>query len=62
MKFIIEIFNELTYIACEEGIKLAQENVSWCMSSDFRIFNMLKERCKYPLYFTLDIKQAYKAG
>ena len=23
---------------------------------------MVKEECKYPLYFTLDIKQAYKAN
>ena len=23
---------------------------------------MIKENCKYPVYFTLDIKQAYKAG
>lgn len=59
---IIENYNELCYIACEAGIKLAQENVSWCMSSDLQFLKLLKENCKYPLYFTIDIKQAYKAG
>ncbi|MCY6484440.1 sugar phosphate isomerase/epimerase [Clostridium aestuarii] len=61
-EFIIEIYNELIYISSEIGIKLAQENVSWCMSSQISFLEMLQERCKYPLNFTLDIKQAYKAG
>lgn len=59
---IIETYNELCYVACEAGIKLAQENVSWCMSSDLQFLKLLKEKCKYPLHFTIDIKQAYKAG
>jgi sugar phosphate isomerase/epimerase len=62
MDFIVEIFNELIYTAEEIGIKLAQENVSWCMSSDLQFLQCIKENCKYPVYFTLDIKQAYKAG
>lgn len=61
MDFVIEIYNELTYIAAEEGIMLAQENVSWCMSHDLNFLGEIKEKCKYPLGFTLDIKQAYKA-
>lgn len=60
-KFVIEIYNELLYIAYEAGIKLSQENVSWCMSSDYNFLKLLKENCKYPITFTLDIKQAYKA-
>ena len=60
--FVIDIYNELTYIAGEAGIKLAQENVSWCMSSDLDFLTMVKEKCKYPLFFTLDLKQAYKAN
>jgi len=62
IKAVIEKFNELTYIASEEGIKLCQENVSWCMSSQIEYLSILKENCKYPLYFTLDIKQAYKSN
>ncbi|MCY6369669.1 sugar phosphate isomerase/epimerase family protein [Clostridium ganghwense] len=58
---VVDIYNELLYISSEIGIKLAQENVSWCMSSDIDYLKMLKEQCKYPLNFTLDIKQAYKA-
>lgn len=61
-KLIIEVYNKLIYTANEAGIKLAQENVSWCMSSDINFLNMIKESCEYPIYFTLDIKQAYKAG
>ncbi len=34
MDYIIDVYNELNYIANEEGIKLAQENVAWCMSSN----------------------------
>ncbi len=60
--FIIEIYNQLTYIAAEEGIKLAQENVSWCMSSNLNFLSMIKESCQYPLYYTFDIKQAYKSN
>lgn len=62
MELILEVYNKLAYIAAEEGIKLAQENVSWCMSSDVNFLAEIKEKCKYPLYFTLDIKQAYKGG
>lgn len=59
--FIVDVYNELIYIASEIGIKLAQENVSWCRSSEIDFLQMLQEKCKYPLDFTLDIKQAYKA-
>lgn len=62
IKFIIDKFNELIYIASEEEIKLCQENVSWCMSSKLDYLSILRENCKYPLYFTLDIKQAYKSN
>lgn len=62
LEFISDIYDELIYTAGESGIKLAQENVSWCMSSNLSFLEELKERCKYPLYFTLDIKQSYKAG
>jgi len=61
-KFIIDIYNELSYIAAESGIKLAQENVSWCMSSNLKFLTLLSNSCKYPIYFTLDLKQAYKAN
>ena len=61
-KFIIDIYNELSYIALESGVKLAQENVSWCMSGDLKFLTLLSKECKYPIYFTLDLKQAYKAN
>ena len=62
LKFICDIYNELTYRASECGILLSQENVSWCMSCSLDFLKHIKEQCRYPLCFTLDIKQAYKAG
>ncbi len=59
---VIDTYNKLCYTALEEGIKLAQENVSWCMSSNLDFLKLLSEKCKYPIYFTFDIKQAYKSG
>lgn len=59
---IVSVYDELSYIAQEKGIKLAQENVSWCMSSNVDFLKYIKVKCKYPVSFTLDIKQSYKAG
>lgn len=61
-KFILDIYNELTYEASEIGLTMSQENVSWCMSASPEFISILKEGCRYPLSFTLDIKQAYKAS
>ncbi|AYF54272.1 sugar phosphate isomerase/epimerase [Clostridium botulinum C] len=60
IKNVIDVYNELIYISEEIGITLAQENVSWCMSSDLNFLKNLKEKCKYPIHFTLDLKQAYR--
>ncbi|CAM2734728.1 sugar phosphate isomerase/epimerase [Hathewaya histolytica] len=62
LRSIKEIYEELSYIAGENGIKLAQENVSWCQSSSLEFLQFLKGEVKNPIYFTLDIKQAYKSG
>ncbi|RHW66549.1 sugar phosphate isomerase/epimerase [Clostridium botulinum] len=62
MNYIIDVYNELNYIANEEGIKLAQENVAWCMSSNIDFLDILNEKCNNQLHYTLDIKQAFKIG
>ncbi|MBV4424544.1 sugar phosphate isomerase/epimerase family protein [Clostridium tyrobutyricum] len=62
MNMIIDVYDKLTYTAAECGIKLCQENVFWCMSNSIEFLYEIREKCKGPLYFTLDIKQAYKAG
>lgn len=62
LKLIGEVYEELSYIALENNIKLAQENVAWCQSGDLEFLKFLKEEIKNPVYFTLDIKQAYKAN
>ncbi|MHC6180835.1 sugar phosphate isomerase/epimerase family protein [Clostridium sp. JNZ X4-2] len=59
--FIFDIYNKLAYTAVEQGIKLCQENVFWCLSSNTDFLYELKEKCTEPIYFTLDIKQAYRA-
>lgn len=61
-KLIIDVYNELCYIAAENNIALGQENVSWCMSGDLDFLKMIKNEVKYPLRYTFDIKQAYKAN
>lgn len=61
-KLIMEVYDKLSYTALKYGIMLCQENVSWCMSSRLDFLEYVKENSKYPIYFTLDVKQAYKAG
>lgn len=60
-KHIIDIYDALVYTASEFNIKLCQENVSWCMSADPKFISILNERCSNAPFYTLDIKQAYKA-
>ncbi|MCH3962771.1 MAG: sugar phosphate isomerase/epimerase [Clostridium sp.] len=60
--FIVDIYDRLMYIAGEHGVKLCQENVFWCMSNSIEFLYEIKDRCREHLYFTLDIKQAYKSG
>lgn len=61
-KHIVDIYDRLIYSAMEEGVVLAQENVSWCMSSDTRFLELLRDKCRYPVKYTLDIKQSFRAG
>lgn len=61
-KEVLEIYNELAYIARENNIYLSQENVSWCMSSETEFLELLKNYIKYDIKFTCDIKQAYKSN
>ena len=61
-EFVFDIYDKLLYISKEKGIKLCQENVFWCMSGNIDFLYMLKERYEGSIYFTLDIKQAYRAG
>jgi sugar phosphate isomerase/epimerase len=60
--YVTDIYNNLSYEAAKEGIIFSQENVSWCKSSEIDFLKLLKDKVKYPVKFTFDIKQAYKAG
>lgn len=59
----VKTINRLADIAGEYGIKLALENVSWCVSYDVALWRLIlpKLTSKY-LGFTLDLKQARRAG
>ncbi|AZV59144.1 sugar phosphate isomerase/epimerase [Clostridium sp. AWRP] len=59
---VFDVYDKLLYTAGEEGIKLCQENVFWCMSGNIDFLYTLREKYEDSLYFTLDIKQAYRAG
>ena len=61
-EFVFDAYDKLLYISGEYGIKLCQENVFWCMSGNIDFLYMLKEKYGNSIYFTLDIKQAYRAG
>lgn len=61
-KDILYVYDRLVYTAMEQGIMIGQENVSWCLSSDLEYLKRLRDGMKEPLKFTLDVKQAVKAG
>ena len=54
-------YRRLCSIASSCGITLAQENVAWCRSRD-PVFLAALYRDVPELRYTLDIKQAYRAG
>lgn len=59
---VVYIYERMVYEAGVHGVALAQENVSWCLSGDLEYLKRLKDAVKAPLKFTLDVKQAVKAG
>ncbi|MFH5836686.1 sugar phosphate isomerase/epimerase family protein [Proteiniclasticum sp. C24MP] len=59
---VVYIYERMVYEAGVRGMALAQENVSWCLSGDLEYLKRLKDAVKEPLKFTLDVKQAVKAG
>lgn len=61
-KDIVYVYEKMVYEANVHGIALAQENVSWCLSGDLEYLRRLKDSVKGPLKYTLDVKQAVKAG
>lgn len=57
----IETYHMLCERAASHGITFTQENVSWCKSSDLAFLKQLYDGVP-ELRYTLDIKQAYRAG
>ena len=55
------VYHALCQMAHEEGITLTQENVAWCKSRDPAYLRLLAEHVP-ELCYTLDIKQANRAG
>lgn len=56
-----EVYHALCAMAQQEGITLTQENVAWCKSRDPEYLRLLFEHVP-ELRYTLDIKQANRAG
>ncbi len=60
---VAPIIAELARICKEEGLLLAWENVSWCLFNRPEFIAGIREYADHPdLYFTLDLKQAARAG
>ncbi len=58
-----EKINYLADVAGEYDIKLALENVSWCVTHDIEFLKAVLPKLTSPhLGFTLDLKQARRAG
>lgn len=57
-----EVLSRLAKAAGEYGILVAQENVSWCMSSKPSYIRALRENLGKLIGFTLDLKQAQRTG
>lgn len=56
-----QVYEKLCGMAREHGLTLAQENVAWCKSADPAFLRALCENIP-SLGFTLDLKQANRAG
>lgn len=56
------VLSELSALASDYGITLALENVSWCAFSRPEIGAALVDALGDRLHYTLDIKQAIRAG
>ena len=56
-----EVYRRLCGLAASCGVTLAQENVAWCRSRDPAFLSALY-RDVPALRYTLDIKQAHRAG
>ncbi len=57
----IKVYHRLIETAAEYGLTFTQENVAWCRSADPGYLRGLYEAVP-ELRFTLDIKQAHRAG
>lgn len=57
------VLSQLCAVCAEQGVMLAQENVSWCKSADPDFLYELAQRISPDqLGFVLDVKQAVRAG
>ncbi len=56
-----EVYHRLCALGESCGVALAQENVNWCRSRDPAFIRMLCQEVP-ELKYTLDIKQAHRAG
>lgn len=60
--FVIERLEIITNMAKKHGVKITQENVSWCLSGDEKFLEYIKSKNIDNLFFTFDNKQAAKSN
>ena len=60
--YYCEIYSKLYEIANKAGVIFSQENISYCKSASTAFINKMREQLSENVKFTLDIKQANKAG
>ncbi len=58
----VKSISRLCDAARDAGVELCLENVSWCKSSNFGYLKRMKEALGDKFKFTLDLKQAHRAG
>lgn len=59
---LVPIFGDLMALAASYGVVLTLENVSWCLFRSPAFGAELQQRLGGALRFTLDVKQAIRAG
>lgn len=62
LSHLADCYDRLNYLALEEGVFLAQENVFYLASGDPEFIGKIRNLTKEDMFFTLDIKQARRSG
>lgn len=62
LEHIADCYNRINYAAGEKELYVAQENVVYMASGNPNFIKDIKEHVKYPMHFTLDVKQVRRSN